>query len=74
MPAELFPTQLRATGQAPPTAFSRLGAVAGVLALPLIVVDLGLRATLVFAAESSLLGMALTVGFLPETAGRELVN
>lgn len=48
--------------------------MAGVLALPLIVVDLGLRATLVFAAESSLLGMALTVGFLPETAGRELVN
>ena len=74
VPAELFPTRLRATGQGSATAFSRLGAVAGVLALPLLVVTLGLRTTLMLAAASSLLGMMLTFGLLPETAARELVD
>ena len=74
VPAELFPTRLRATGQGSATAFSRLGAVAGVLGLPLLVVALGLRTTLMLAAASSLLGMTLTIGLLPETAARELVD
>lgn len=74
VPAELFPTRLRATGQGSATAFSRLGAVAGVLALPLLVVTLGLRTTLMLAAASSILGMMLTFGLLPETAARELAD
>jgi MFS family permease len=72
VPAELFPTRIRATAQGSATAFSRLGAVTGVLALPLLVVSVGLGPTLVLAAVSSLLGMALTVVLLPETKGLEL--
>jgi MFS family permease len=72
VPAELFPTRIRATAQGSATAFSRVGAVIGVLALPPLVVWVGLAPALVLAAVSSLLGMALTVVLLPETRGMEL--
>lgn len=72
VPAELFPTRLRATGQGAATAFSRLGAVLGVLALPIAVASFGLRATLLVVALVSVVGAVATAALLPETANRPL--
>lgn len=72
VPAELFPTRLRATGQGAATAFSRLGAVLGVLLLPELVTWIGLAATLVVVAGTSVAGAVATTLLLPETARRPL--
>lgn len=72
VPAELFPTRLRATGQGAATAFSRLGAVLGVLLLPDLVIWIGLAATLTIVAATSVAGAVATTVLLPETARRPL--
>ncbi|MDQ6785137.1 MAG: MFS transporter [Actinomycetota bacterium] len=72
VPAELFPTRLRATGQGAATAFSRLGAVLGVLLLPDLVTWIGLAATLILVAATSVAGAIATTVLLPETARRPL--
>ncbi|MGH9069622.1 MAG: MFS transporter [Acidimicrobiales bacterium] len=72
VPAELFPTRLRATGQGSATAFSRLGAMLGVLLLPTGVAAFGLAITLYLVAAVSILGAILTLLLLPETRGTRL--
>jgi MFS family permease len=72
VPAELFPTRLRATGQGSATAFSRIGAVVGVLALPIAAASFGLRPTLLAVAVASVIGAVATAFLLPETANRSL--
>ena len=74
VPAELFPTRLRATGQGLATAFSRTGALLGALALPVLSARLGLPVTLGLVAVTSLLGAAVTLVTLPETARQPLVD
>ncbi|MHB1534618.1 MAG: MFS transporter, partial [Acidimicrobiales bacterium] len=68
VPAELFPTRLRATGQGAAVAFSRVGAVLGVLLLPDLVSWIGLAATLSLVAATSVAGAIATSVLLPETA------
>lgn len=68
VPAELFPTRIRASGQGLATAFSRTGAILGALALPLLSTTLGLRVSLILVAVTALLGGILTLAVLPETA------
>lgn len=72
VPAEMFPTRLRATGQGAATAFSRIGAVLGVLLLPVLDASLGLRTTLLIVAGVSVAGAVATVRLLPETRGQPL--
>lgn len=72
LPAEMFPTRLRATGQGAATAFSRLGAVLGVLALPVLKSDLGLAPTLALVAAVSVTGALATAALVGETRGRPL--
>lgn len=72
VPAELFPTRIRATGQGAATAFSRTGAVLGVLLLPVLAASVGLRATLLGVGAVSVLGAVATAASLPETANRLL--
>lgn len=72
VPAELFPTRLRASGQGLATAFSRTGAILGVLLLPILVASISLRATLIMVGIVSLLGAITTARLLPETKGKPL--
>lgn len=67
VPAELFPTRLRATGQGAATAFSRIGAVLGVLVLPELVGWIGLGPTLAVVAVTSVAGAVATAVLVPET-------
>ncbi len=60
LPAELFPTQLRATGAGFAAAAAKVGATAGVFLLPLIRSGLGVTAVLVLMAVVSVLGLAST--------------
>ncbi|GAC1603545.1 MAG: MFS transporter [Acidimicrobiales bacterium] len=74
VPAELFPTRLRATGQGAATAFSRTGAVLGVLLLPELVHWVGLTTTLLLVGATSVSGAVASAILLPETRGRSLTD
>lgn len=74
VPAELFPTRLRATGQGAATAFSRVGAILGVLLLPELVHWIGLSATLILVGATSCAGAIATTILLPETKGQTLAD
>lgn len=60
LPAELFPTQLRATGAGFAAACAKIGATAGVFLLPLIKDSMGVSMVLGLLAGVSLLGLLST--------------
>ena len=70
--AEVFPTELRATGAGLAASAAKLGAVVGIISLPLMLGSIGLAATMYIIAGVSALGMIVTAVFRFETAGREL--
>ena len=70
--AEVFPTELRATGAGLAASAAKLGAVVGIVSLPLMLGSIGLAATMYIIAGVSALGMIVTAVFRFETAGREL--
>lgn len=72
LPAELFPTQVRATGAGFAAACAKIGATAGVFLLPLIKVRLGVPAVLSLMAIVSLLGLVFTWLFRVEGQQRTL--
>jgi MFS family permease len=72
LPAELFPTQVRATGAGFAAASAKIGATAGVFLLPLIKADLGVPAVLALMGGVSLLGLICTWVFRVEGHGRTL--
>ncbi|WP_291523722.1 MFS transporter [Acidithiobacillus sp.] len=72
LPAELFPTQLRATGAGFAAACAKIGATAGVFLLPLIKNSLGVSMVLGLMAVVSLLGLLSTWVFRVEGHGRTL--
>lgn len=72
LPAELFPTQVRATGAGFAAASAKVGATAGVFLLPLLKANLGVPAVLALMAVVSLLGLASTWVFRVEGHGRTL--
>ncbi len=72
LPAELFPTQVRATGAGFAAACAKIGATAGVFLLPLIKSALGVSAVLALMTVVSLLGLACTWLFRVEGHGRTL--
>ncbi len=71
---EVFPTSLRATGQGFATASSRVGALLGILVLPIFVASVGLSTALVVFGLLDLIGMGLTLWLAPEPRGQELMN
>ncbi|POB09061.1 hypothetical protein CO251_17020 [Sulfobacillus sp. hq2] len=60
IPAEIFPTRIRATALGISTAFSRIGAITGVFVLGFAEVRWGLGAVLAIAGAAALLGAGLT--------------
>jgi MFS transporter, PHS family, inorganic phosphate transporter len=71
-PAEVFPVHTRTTGHGIASATGKLGAFIGVFIFPILMHWRGLVAAEAAAALASILGLAITVGFLPETRGKSL--
>ncbi|GAS89177.1 arabinose efflux permease family protein [Mycolicibacterium brisbanense] len=69
-PAELFPTDFRATGVGFAAAMSRIGAAVGTFLLPLSLSHLGNRETMLLAVLVLAVGVVATAKWAPET--REL--
>jgi MFS transporter, putative metabolite transport protein len=72
LPAELFPTKLRATAHGFSAAFAKVGAVCGILFLPLVMNKVGLFITMVLMSAIAFLGFVLTFVFKVETKGKSL--
>ena len=71
-PAELFPVETRTTGHGVASATGKLGAFAGVFLFPIFLHWRGLVAAEAAAALASILGLAITILFLPETRCKSL--
>ena len=72
LPAELYPTKLRATGGGFAASFAKVGASIGIFFLPGIKDSLGVTAVLLMMAACSLIGLAITFFFGIETKGKTL--
>jgi putative MFS transporter len=71
-PAELFPTEVRATGLGIATSVSRVSAAIGTFLVPLAIVHFGIRALIAVMAGLSLAGWLVAVRCAPETRGLSL--
>jgi len=71
-PNELFPTDLRATGMGLAMSASRIGAAAGTLLLPTVLIRFGSATGLLIAGGISLVGLVVSVLMAPETRGVSL--
>lgn len=71
-PAEIFPTDLRATGSGVATAFSRIGAAAGTFLLPVGISTLGIAPCMLIAAALTATGLGVSYYLAPETTGQTL--
>ncbi|NCX93724.1 MAG: MFS transporter [Gammaproteobacteria bacterium] len=72
LPAEVFPTHLRATGHGFASAAGKVGAAVGIFFLPVLKATIGLPVTLVLLGFACLVGFALTAMLGYETKGRSL--
>ncbi|MGC8505485.1 MAG: MFS transporter [Thermoplasmata archaeon] len=71
-PVEIFPTRIRATAMGISTAASRIGAILGVFAFPLLISGLNISYGLLFFAVFEFIGLAVTLILAPETRNRSL--
>ena len=71
-PQEIFPTSIRATGQGFGTSFSRIGAILGLTAFPILVSISGLGLGLMFFFAFSVVGLLATLFLGVETMGKTL--
>lgn len=72
LPAELFPTELRASGHGLAAACGKLGAMVGIFFLPVLKARFGIATTVAIAAAVSLVGLSVTWLLGVETAGKSL--
>ena len=73
-PAELYPTQYRATGHGLASMSGKLGAAISALLFPLLIVSIGKYALIGILGSLSLVGFLITILLLPETKRRSLVE
>ncbi|MDF2940075.1 MAG: transporter [Gammaproteobacteria bacterium] len=72
LPAELFPTHLRATGHGFASASGKVGAAVGIFFLPVLKATIGLPITLMIIAFACLAGFVLTAALGYETKNKSL--
>jgi hypothetical protein len=72
LPAELFPTEVRASGHGLSAGCAKFGGAVGAFFLPLSKSWLGTPATILIMAVVSLLGLIVTLAFQVETKGQSL--
>lgn len=73
-PAELFPTDVRASGVGVSAAISRIGAAGGTFALPVAISSFGLGPTMLIGAAILFIGMFLSMRWAPETRTLSLAH
>jgi putative MFS transporter len=73
-PAEILPSQLRATGTGVAAAFSRLGAAGGTFLLPIGIAHLGIGPSVLIGAVIAAIGLCVTYLWAPETNGISLTQ
>jgi len=66
-PAELFPTEIRASGVGLTAAISRIGAAGGTFILPISIAGIGLGPSMIIAAVILFIGMVISIAWAPET-------
>ncbi len=71
-PSEIFPVRVRTTGHGIAAAMGKLGGFLGVFLFPFLMSWKGLLGAESAAAIASILGLVVTLAFLPETKGRSL--
>ena len=71
-PAELFPTSIRASATGFAAAVSRVGAFAGTFLLPIGLAHFGVKTVILGACALSLVGLAISIPWAPETKGRAI--
>lgn len=74
LPAELYPTDLRASAHGLATAASRVGALIGVFLLPLVQEAIGVAWLMLAFAVTGVLGAVLSAWWGEETAGKPLLQ
>lgn len=72
LPAELFPTDVRASAHGFSAGCAKFGAAVGIFFLPILKASWGVGATIMVMAFVSLLGLAVTLAFQVETKGQSL--
>ena len=72
LPAEVFPSDVRAAGHGFAAGAGKLGATLGVFLFPIVQGDVGTSALLYMVAAACLLGLIVTKLFAIETKGRSL--
>lgn len=72
LPAELFPTSMRASAHGIATSAAKLGAAFGIFLLPILKSSVGIPSTLVLVAIAAILGLVVTAIFKINTTGRSL--
>ncbi|HTU82418.1 MAG TPA: MFS transporter [Candidatus Acidoferrales bacterium] len=72
-PAELFPTEIRASATGFAAAVSRVGAFVGTFVLPATLARFGIVPVVAGASVLSLAGLAVSLRWAPETKGRAIV-
>jgi len=72
LPAELFPTSIRASAHGLATASAKVGAALGIFLLPIFKDNFGITTTLIVVAFASLLGLLITFMFRVNTVGQSL--
>jgi MFS transporter, putative metabolite transport protein len=73
-PAEMFPTEVRASGAGIAAAVSRIGAAISTFALPSVLTALGIGPTMLILAGVTAAGVAFSVPLAPETRGITLTD
>src|SRR5829696_7799544 len=72
LPAEVFPSEVRAAGHGFAAASAKLGAALGVFLFPILIDDIGTSALLFVISGTSLVGFAVTYVLRIEPRGRSL--
>lgn len=71
-PNELFPTEVRGSAVGLASSLSRIGAAVGTYLVPLALTTLGIGTTMIIAGIVTLIGVAVSVAWAPETRGLTL--
>jgi MFS family permease len=72
LPAEVFPSEIRAAGQGFAAGSAKLGAAIGVFLFPILIASIGTSALLFIIAGCCLIALAVTALLGIETRGRSL--
>ncbi|RKR20030.1 MFS transporter [Arthrobacter oryzae] len=73
-PNELFPTEVRGSAVGLASSLSRIGAATGTYLVPIALTTLGIGTTMIIAGIVTLIGMAVSMAWAPETRGMTLTE